>query len=1856
MATPVALGDVNTLEQDENVLPISTTCSPKSRQSSPKPQSSPSKFQQLSVETGDEPQKTVLSADSRDDNTNTSSLVFSTGSSEDNFSIDRYASLDKSSLESLSIEKLGTEEQMEETTTKEEEPIVSETPRALNDMMEKFDLLKSSSIDEPQQDKMMAKFDELQKSEIATPTMEELPTVDDTEVYRDKRLFEIMSPTNSQEGVEVQDTALDEDAAFASYSQSNSYSSNDMFSDIERFRSAESHFEPTSPDNGAAVTSAYDTDSQTHRVYEQRIMNLMNQLSQLEIEKDELRAQKNDLQSKLNVQHEQDVQDMYQNPYGDPFASPAKAAMPSFLEAATSNLQPSILGSTSMGGLSTSTTTDNASNAELHCELTELRMKNNSLQSDLENSDRVKERLKKILKTVQAEDQQKLDLLTSMTKEVDESKVREASLKKELDACKIRIEGFEIAHKKQTMASSSEDADDSSRPQTGSSKPSSPQRGSRMSFFSAKEEEKPIGDVAMALVISERQNEALEAFNKELETQNASLQKKCDGLMEQYGLKAPKDGDARGNQLYSRYLEMKSSLSSMSVVLEEAQDENLKLSEKVKELETELKQEEKTSDSGDNDVAPIDSLRSIFNSGNSESTSNAITAEQEAALKVLVEKLEVQILGYREAEERHEEIRAQLEKEAAELRQNLEESQSQTQSFANTSEVEQCYEQLEAKIASNKNSELKTEMESLKQAMDAAAEESTKILNKLEHALASTRADLRYERTRYAELHAKHEALLQKIVSEDSKGGLFAENEQLQTRVSSLKKETEELKSELMIKNSKIEKSEKRVAAKHEHALQLNEANASLREGIHKLKEHLSTISEQASKAEANLYSKGEELDSVREKANKLEIERETLQAKVTVLEGSIDGGPDGDKSKKVELVASLAASKMELSLEKERIEKLLVAKKELEVTLRNTKEDLKIQSHIKKQIKSDLDKEIATLKEDLEASKLIVAAANIKMVELTESNRKDTDQLQELLDSTKELLTTEQAKTEGLTTLKTSLESKLETMKQNVDELQSSNAALKEEMEATKKKSTADVPLQFSELEKLLATTQEELNEEEEQVESLEKQVDGLTEQIEELEKCKTELQIALDDVKQEVSTVSEKNKELESRLETSATKDSTTDNEDKPASDVRLWESEMLLGNTKRDLEDALKQNELLMGKVKNLESSVEKSQQTNAQTLRECETHELINREMAENISSLETQLACLVGEKENLLKRTAALARRDQLQKASLMTSNEEIVKLMQTVSDFQGRFETLAEQVEQGQAEKEVQAKEFEEHEAKWVSRKAELEESLTKLQKDCDDIQKNYDELDSKHMKALMKEQSEWQSERVSLTSKIAYLEKIGDYPQQTTDTSADAYYPIRPSMTDRSLLNNRVLELEQEIQLLDVTYGDKNQQHEIASAELKLTKEKLEAYEEELESTRGELHTIVLKSATDRESFNMQVRELEEKLALTKKKMEATKKQRDETKSLLSSTQKELKECEEKLLGRDKQVDELEKKMATELQAAMDKHEELETKHENCLEELESSKALLLEKEEIMRELAKKQVEQKEEELKREMDGKNKEVLTRLADELNEAHIRESSLENSLVNCQQELASCKKKLKSFETQVSEEQFGSGVYKDVIAKLNQSNDNLTAKNKKLTIETEGLKKKISKLRHENEIARVVAGGNNNVSSISHGSNHSNQEEVARENLLMKDLLATSQLSVTEAKNMQKILSSQVEAATKRETKLTKDIVALKARNADMANRLEEQEIELDEFESDFALARNDARKVVEELRSQLSQLEKRNKQLEAASGGLNAIEDLKNKLRQLVLKNKRLEKEIATCKTRERRLESELGLEPRRCR
>jgi hypothetical protein len=60
-----------------------------------------------------------------------------------------------------------------------------------------------------------------------------------------------------------------------------------------------------------------------------------------------------------------------------------------------------------------------------------------------------------------------------------------------------------------------------------------------------------------------------------------------------------------------------------------------------------------------------------------------------------------------------------------------------------------------------------------------------------------------------------------------------------------------------------------------------------------------------------------------------------------------------------------------------------------------------------------------------------------------------------------------------------------------------------------------------------------------------------------------------------------------------------------------------------------------------------------------------------------NDLADKLIVMRMENQNLMKRTAALARRDQIQKATILTSNAEIIKLMCTIEAFQERFLSLA---------------------------------------------------------------------------------------------------------------------------------------------------------------------------------------------------------------------------------------------------------------------------------------------------------------------------------------------------------------------------------------------------------------------------------------------------------------------------------------------------------------------------------------------------------------------------------------------------
>ena len=200
-------------------------------------------------------------------------------------------------------------------------------------------------------------------------------------------------------------------------------------------------------------------------------------------------------------------------------------------------------------------------------------------------------------------------------------------------------------------------------------------------------------------------------------------------------------------------------------------------------------------------------------------------------------------------------------------------------------------------------------------------------------------------------------------------------------------------------------------------------------------------------------------------------------------------------------------------------------------------------------------------------------------------------------------------------------------------------------------------------------------------------------------------------------------------------------------------------------------------------------------------------------------------------------------------------------------------------------------------------------------------------------------------------------------------------------------------------------------------------------------------------------------------------------------------------------------------------------------------------------------------------------------------------------------------------------------------------KLKKSNDTLEKKNRNLT-------ESISKLEESKGATGLALEESTRVNGVV-------DDDVKHENSLMKELLVKSQSVVTDAKRIQQTLTKEIEASSKRERILEKDISMMKTRNEDVEKRLDDQEKELDEFENDFSIARNDARKVVEELRSQLIQLERQNQNL-LNDSTVGKVEDLKNKLRQLIQQNKRLQKEIEYSKVRERRLESQLGLEPKK--
>jgi len=127
-----------------------------------------------------------------------------------------------------------------------------------------------------------------------------------------------------------------------------------------------------------------------------------------------------------------------------------------------------------------------------------------------------------------------------------------------------------------------------------------------------------------------------------------------------------------------------------------------------------------------------------------------------------------------------------------------------------------------------------------------------------------------------------------------------------------------------------------------------------------------------------------------------------------------------------------------------------------------------------------------------------------------------------------------------------------------------------------------------------------------------------------------------------------------------------------------------------------------------------------------------------------TDLRKQFVASKKDNESLLRRTAILARRDQIQKASIMTSNDEIDKLMTTVKDFQNRFKVLAFSLQE-------QHKRSLREEQQWNAERDILKGCIQKLKSD-------NDEMKSKFIETLRKHQSAWYLERDALQDQITEL------------------------------------------------------------------------------------------------------------------------------------------------------------------------------------------------------------------------------------------------------------------------------------------------------------------------------------------------------------------------------------------------------------------------------------------------------------------------------------------------------------------
>jgi chromosome segregation ATPase len=1257
--------------------------------------------------------------------------------------------------------------------------------------------------------------------------------------------------------------------------------------------------------------------------------------------------------------------------------------------------------------------------------------------------------------------------------------------------------------------------------------------------------------------------------------------------------------------------------------------------------------------------------------------------------------------------------------QATEIKETYEEllAQAKAQLFSVNKELDA--QKVRVEQHSEANSTLHAEYDAMKAEHEREYSKIAQKKQKLETKLQELKGKLRVERQKVDELKQQNgdlKADLNKVTSDlkvvtekatvaegdfdsqiaSSKWELIAE----QQKVAELASSNNLLESELTRLKDRLAKGENDVK---QRCLALEGA--------------LATTEQQLSQAQDTIAELEQQIQLLTSRLEEGEMSQRELYAKYQDKCAELQEAKDDAAGTQKKIEDFLQATKEELLIEQKKVEDY----SKLESTMQFEMESLKEEMH--RTMATDREKALSSLREELNAEKEKVA--DLKRTKLS------------LQSKLRALLQANESSKAAAFVQEREIDMMFATKQEEIDAATQSNADLKSQMlelAVNHKESLAAVQKEFkrkvqdyNEMEDDFELTKKDLKELEEWNTELTEKNASLYAAVSQLKEEKESLEKSLDSKENALLELASVHEELVSQQKRAASLSNTKKSlesqlrvakhaaeSEKASAGVRVWETQMMLSNTKKELEESLNENAELASRVSFLESFLTEVEASHGEKIKEAEQQYMESKsshaealdaikEKAKQIAVLEANIETLSKERESLLERTASLARGDEIQKVSLTTSQEEINKLQGSLRDLEERSQLLAEQLDDCQAknsrlesEKENTYRKIENEQSEWDFERSHLHDRIDSLERE---VQDSRDALESVEIecKKLQSREAEslsnldscrkelsnletlklrWNSDKKMLTQRIHNLTNDLEKGAESADEAR------RESMLSmQQSIEEQQLAWCDERESLKLHITNLGEEHKSAQEELKVCKETITCLEKQI----GEMETTFqTKTACMKESLSHS--------RLVHKNSEQNVKtglpDNTELQRQLDSQKTEVRDCHNQLSSERAKIQEL-------LAMVTRKEKYIQSLMEQVEHQEERINDLQTEKDRLSEELA----SNLREAVKNSEDGR---CLKKVESDLDEAELRETILESMLSDCKKELYACKQELELCKKEVFDEKYCNGVYKELISKLNQANDNLEQGNKRLVEENGHLKKSSAtnastdgimvhdRSLRDNNMRNQIEKFTSDITSMDHQlqalvierdtlkataillqekvdtlqqsndelkelveKSERNQMEGAKDlNERLEAELSKSQKAIAEvsnkAKGMRHKMSMELEAAKAKDAALTKEVQTLKASNEEMEKRLEEQEKELDEFEQDFAMARDDARAVVEELRGQVQQLEVQNQQL-MSDNTAKKVDELKNKLRQLISQNKRLQKEIEGFKTKERKLQRELG-------